>query len=340
MEDNTQYLKELAEAEKRKKQTELDQARAEATLQYENEQNIAKPKYTEQRQQANVQSQVGAKNLAEFWARRGQTNQGISAQAELSRGNALAGTIGGINRNENEYMGQLQNQYNTANRDINNQLTNAYSNIDTNLQNNLYNENVRVQQETAKQKQYQEEMAYQKQQDAIKYQQYIDQLNYQKSQDAINNSQEWSRINNTKKQQEQQEPGLREGAIDVKNGVPYQVVNGKYIPVEYPKDQFGNKIYTKQEKFNKLGYDLTNQKAPVTYTDRNGKIQNLDIWLKGNDAYIMPYDVPVIITGTTDQILSSLNNGVTSGKLPKQQATRIANELGIVKAGTGGGGGF
>lgn len=193
---------------------------------------------------------------------------------------------------------------------------------------------------------YYDELRYQREQDAIALKQKEQEFAYAKEQDAMTLAQRekenaqaqsnWEKEYALSKKKLTSSGGggggttkLREGTVDVKNGVPYHIVNGKWVQIEYPKDQFGNKIYTKQEKFNKMGYQYTIEKAPVTYTDKNGKIQNLDVWYKDNQAYIMPYDVPIVISAGKEATINALYNGVKSGKLPAAQATRVANQLGF-----------
>jgi hypothetical protein len=143
--DNTEYLKSLAEAAKRAKQTELEQAKAAALKKIETEKSTAMPEYTKQKQQASVQSQLGAKNLAEYWANRGQTNAGISAQAELSRNNTLTKSIGDITTSENKALQGYNDQIADTETTYQNNLTSANNTIDTELATNLYNERVRQQ---------------------------------------------------------------------------------------------------------------------------------------------------------------------------------------------------
>jgi len=143
--DNSQYLKDLAAEEKRIKQVELDQQRAQALTQLEQEKAKVMPTFQQQRQQANVQSQIGAKNFAEYWANRGQTNAGINAQEQMSRANTLGNTMGGINQAQNQATLDFSNQALNTNTQFSNALQNSNATIDQNLNTNLYNERQRVQ---------------------------------------------------------------------------------------------------------------------------------------------------------------------------------------------------
>jgi len=58
------------------------------------------PQYYQSRNVASTQSQLGAKNFAEFLANRGQTNSGLAGQAQMSNDAALQGQIGVLNTAE------------------------------------------------------------------------------------------------------------------------------------------------------------------------------------------------------------------------------------------------
>lgn len=58
------------------------------------------PEYYASRNAASTQSQLGAKNFAEFLANRGQANSGLAGQEQISNGAALQGQIGALNQQE------------------------------------------------------------------------------------------------------------------------------------------------------------------------------------------------------------------------------------------------
>ena len=157
--DNSQYLKDLAAEEKRIKQVELDQQRAQALTQLEQEKAKVMPTFQQQRQQANVQSQIGAKNFAEYWANRGQTNAGINAQEQMSRANTLGNTMGGINQAQNQATLDFSNQALNTNTQFSNALQNSNATIDQNLNTNLYNERQRVKDAQAEERRFQQQQA-------------------------------------------------------------------------------------------------------------------------------------------------------------------------------------
>ena len=159
--DNTEYLKQLAETEKKNKQIELEQAKAAALKSIEQEQATTMPTFTAKKQQASVQSQLGAKNLAEYWANRGQTQAGISQQAELSRQNVLGSTLGSIGQAEMAQQQAFQQQQQEAETSYQNQLTNFSNEVDQELTTNLYKDKIAQQEAAAEQEQYQQKLAQQ-----------------------------------------------------------------------------------------------------------------------------------------------------------------------------------
>ena len=152
--DNEEYLKQLAETEKKNKNIELEQAKAAALRSVSQQEASIMPEFTAQKKQASVQSQLGAKNLAEYWANRGQTQAGISAQAELSRQNALTGQLSSIGSSEAAQQLAFNQQRGEIGTDYQNQMTNFSNQVDQDLTENLYNEQIRQQQAKAEQERY------------------------------------------------------------------------------------------------------------------------------------------------------------------------------------------
>ena len=77
------------------------------------------PKYFQNREQTSTASQLGAKNLAEYMANRGQSSAGASMQGEINRGSQLQTDIGNWNTQE-------QGAFNSNTRDVTN-TNNAYN---------------------------------------------------------------------------------------------------------------------------------------------------------------------------------------------------------------------
>lgn len=189
--DNEQYLKDLADAEKRNQQIQLDQQRAASLTSLEQEKAKVMPTFTQAKKETSVASQIGAKNFAEFLANRGQTSSGLAAQSEMSRQNVLARDIGNIGKQEQQALTDYSNQATGIQRDYSNQLANAYNTVDTNYQTNLYNEKIRQQEAAAAQKKYDQEFAYKKAQDELAQKNYAAEVAYKKAQDRAARNLSW-----------------------------------------------------------------------------------------------------------------------------------------------------
>jgi hypothetical protein len=91
---------ELQAAQEAARLAQLRQAKERSLSALEREKTTIAPMYYDKRNEAASLSQQNARNFAEYMANRGQTNSGMSAQAEINRGNALQGSIGSLNRDE------------------------------------------------------------------------------------------------------------------------------------------------------------------------------------------------------------------------------------------------
>jgi 3D (Asp-Asp-Asp) domain-containing protein len=131
--DTETYLKQLSEQQKANKKLELEQTKQQALDTIAQEEAKITPAYAKQKQTANVQSQIAAKNFAEYLANRGQTSQGIATQYEMSRQNTLGNTISGINTAENEARQTVANNKNIAETNYLNNLTNYNNAADLQL---------------------------------------------------------------------------------------------------------------------------------------------------------------------------------------------------------------
>lgn len=298
--NNEEYLKQLADAQKQQKQVELEQQKAAALKSIEQEQAVTMPTYTTQKQQASVQSQLGAKNLAEFWANRGQTQAGISQQAELSRQNTLAGSLGTIATNEQSALQNFASQKGTAETNYQSGLTSASNEIDTNLATNLYNEKVRQQQIAEAERIRLANIKAEKQMAA--YKAYLE--NKQSTTPA-------------------------DGTVEVVNGVVYTWVNGKKTKQTYEKDAITGETKNKKlEKWNKSGYGLTNYDSGIKYKDN----QNYKLWTKDGNYYLIAgknqdTDVPILVSGDQNTVYQSINNAVKTGAITTAKADEIYDAI-------------
>lgn len=93
-------IEKLRKAQTQAAVASLGKARDSSLSNLSREKAEIEPTYYAKRNSASTQSQLGAKNFAEFMAGRGGTTAGSNAQAELSRGGALQGELGSLGRDE------------------------------------------------------------------------------------------------------------------------------------------------------------------------------------------------------------------------------------------------
>lgn len=161
---NDLYSQQLAQ-----QKAQLEAQRNKAVLEEQQKAALIAPKYTASKQQVNVQSQLGAKNFAEYLAQRGMTNFGISGQAELSRQNALANQIQGYNTSQAaEELASNQNisGYNTL---YNTELTNAQNIVAASKAEALLNYAEQLRQEKAKVEEQKRQEQLAAEQDALEW---------------------------------------------------------------------------------------------------------------------------------------------------------------------------
>lgn len=139
-EDPNDYISQLATAQQKATAAALGKAYNSNLSNLSNEKAQIAPMYYDKRNQTSTSSQVGARNLAEYMANRGQTNSGASIQSEINRQGALQTNIGSLNTSEanantdiSRRMTDLQNAYNSD-------LASNEANIQSGLMQNLLNQ--------------------------------------------------------------------------------------------------------------------------------------------------------------------------------------------------------
>lgn len=119
----------LEEAQKKKLIQDLEAKKNSNLATLNNEEQIAKPQYTQQRADKNVASQINKLNFATFSEQRGQVNSGFTNQAELSRQNMLNRNIGAINTAETTQMNDIARRRSDVNTTYNTDLASGNSAI-------------------------------------------------------------------------------------------------------------------------------------------------------------------------------------------------------------------
>jgi hypothetical protein len=151
--DTEAYLKQLAEQQKANKKAELEQTKQDALMEISKEESQIVPAYAKQKQSANVQSQIAAKNFAEYLSNRGQTSQGIATQYEMSRQNTLGNTLSYINTAENQATQNIADKRSITEKNYADNLTNYNNQLDLQLTQNIANAKAAEQEALAKQQQ-------------------------------------------------------------------------------------------------------------------------------------------------------------------------------------------
>jgi hypothetical protein len=177
--DYETQLNKMKEAQKQSAIADLENTRNQALsdLQAEREQNAAN--FNTQRNQANIQNQLAAKNFKEFLVNSGRSNSGIMPQYEMNRQNNLQRSINDINSSQNMALADINRRNTLANQTYNTGLQSANANIEAQYLNNLlaqqqqeWQRQMQEKEFNEKVRQYNENMAWQKQQ-------YQDQLSRQ-----------------------------------------------------------------------------------------------------------------------------------------------------------------
>jgi hypothetical protein len=177
--DYQTQLNKIKEAQKQSAIADLENTRNQALsdLQAEREQNAAN--FNTQRNQANIQNQLAAKNFKEYLVNSGRANSGIMPQYEMNRQNNLQRSINDINSSQNMALADINRRNTLANQTYNTGLQSANANIEAQYLNNLlaqqqqeWQRQMQEKEFNEKVRQYNENMAWQKQQ-------YQDQLSRQ-----------------------------------------------------------------------------------------------------------------------------------------------------------------
>lgn len=334
MNDYTAEIERLYKEQEAQKRNELETAKQAALTQVEREQARVMPTYTAAKQQASVQSQLGAKNLAEYWANRGQANAGISPQAEMSRQNTLANQLGTIGTQEQQALQGFGEQKSDITTQYGSQLASELGQIGNARSVALYNEKIRQDEEKAAQEAAQakaqieqERLQQQAQQQAFENELAIRKYNL-----------DVAKANKTGSSGTPKESNII-GSVRTVNG-QVQVWDGKkWSKAVYNtiKDESGKTVVTntKTYNWNKKGYGLTGTTIQVNAGD---KVKTYGIWVKDNQPYIIRNDTPIpYVDGLNDKLIELIgkNKGnLTTDKINKAKLT--SQELTILKSVLGG----
>lgn len=107
--DNTAYIQQLAEAQRRSRISALDKQRTSSLSALDNEKAGISPTYYDKRNQAAAASDVGAMNFANYMAARG-IRGAAGAMPEIYRNAGLQGQIGALDRQEASNIAAIESQ--------------------------------------------------------------------------------------------------------------------------------------------------------------------------------------------------------------------------------------
>lgn len=330
--DTEAYLKQLAEQQKANKKAELEQTKQQVLNEITKEEEKITPAYAKQKQSANVQSQIAAKNFAEYLANRGQTSQGIATQYEMSRQNTLGNTLSDINTAENQATQNIALAKQTTERDYTNALTTSNQAIDLDLQTNLYNEKLR-QEELARQEAAAQAQAEQNRQEALAKQQQQDfenQMAIAKYNLSVNKA-------NKSGSPKQNIPTGTQALIGGKakywdgkkwNDIDYGATTKKVSTKDGLKTITENVTTydrAKQQKWNQKDYWMIPGSANQVPITINGKQKTRQLWEnRSSGTYsIIINDNPIDLTA------DGLSSAYKSGILSKKQLNELKQATGI-----------
>lgn len=163
------YIKQLADAKRNQLKAGLDSARSNALSNLSAEESTIRPKYYSARNQAAGAKAAGARSFSEYLAKRGLSNSGSAAQAEINQNMQYQGQIGALDQAEAQNYADIGRRRSDVENTYQFDLANANADIESNA----------LQQSIAE---------YQRQQDIARQQALTDrQFAYQQEQDKLDN---------------------------------------------------------------------------------------------------------------------------------------------------------
>lgn len=134
------YYKQLAEQQRKAQIAQLESAYKTNLSGLEQERTTIQPKYYEQRDIASTQSQLGARNLAEYMAQRGQTNTGYATTQETARQMDLGTTLGQLGTAEANALADIERRKQQLGQAYQTDLSQTEAGIQSQLLQNLINQ--------------------------------------------------------------------------------------------------------------------------------------------------------------------------------------------------------
>lgn len=172
-------LNKIKEAQKQSAIADLENTRNQTLSDLQAERESNQRNYATQRNQANIQNQLQAKNFKEFLVNSGRSNSGILPQYEMNRQNNLQRSINDLGAAENVALADINRRNTLANQAYNTGLQSANSQIEANYLTNLLAQQQAAWEREMKEKEYNENVRQFNENLAWQKQQYQDQLSRQ-----------------------------------------------------------------------------------------------------------------------------------------------------------------
>ena len=179
--DYETQLNKIKEAQKQSAIADLENTRNQTLSDLEAEQQRNKINYATQRNQANVQNQIAAKNFKEYLVNTGRSNSGIMPQYEMNRQNNLQRSLNDINSSQNLALADINRRGSLANQAYNTGLQSANAQIEADYINNLLAQQQQAWEREMEQKKFDEQVRQYNENLAFQKQQYANQLAKQSS---------------------------------------------------------------------------------------------------------------------------------------------------------------
>ena len=174
--DYETQLNKIKEAQKQSAIADLENTRNQTLSDLQAERESSQRNYNAQRNQTNVQNQLAAKNFKEYLVNTGRSNSGIMPQYEMNRQNNLQRSLAELGASQNIALADIDRRNTLANQTYNTGLQSANANIEANYLNNLLAQQQAAWEREMQQKQFDEQVRQYNENLAFQKQQYADQL--------------------------------------------------------------------------------------------------------------------------------------------------------------------
>lgn len=164
-------LNSMKEAQKRAAVADLENTRNKTLSDLQSEKATNAANYNSQRNTANIQNKLSARNFQEYLASTGRANSGLSSQARLQNANNLNTSLNSINSAEVASNADIARRTTDANNTYNSGVASANATIEANYISNLLAQRQKALENELAERQYQESVRQFNEQMAYNYKQ-------------------------------------------------------------------------------------------------------------------------------------------------------------------------